>query len=85
MVVTALAGLKGDLSGHYYSLGDMTEKEQQQLIDVSFIMLHHIRITSCLAVLRLYYSSSPSLHETGLMPGGSGKAHLKAVSAAFLS
>lgn len=35
VVVTALAGLKGDLAGHYYSLGDMTEKEQQQLIDVS--------------------------------------------------
>lgn len=35
VVVTALAGLKGDLAGHYYSLGDMTDKEQQQLIDVS--------------------------------------------------
>lgn len=35
MVVTALAGLKDDLAGRYYSLGDMTEKEQQQLIDVS--------------------------------------------------
>lgn len=35
VVVTALAGLKGDLSGRYYSLGDMTEREQQQLIDVS--------------------------------------------------
>lgn len=35
VVVTALAGLKDDLSGRYYSLGDMTEKEQQQLIDVS--------------------------------------------------
>lgn len=34
VVVTALAGLKGDLAGRYYSLGDMTEKEQQQLIDV---------------------------------------------------
>lgn len=36
VVVTALAGLKGDLAGRYYSLGDMTEREQQQLIDVSF-------------------------------------------------
>ncbi|KAM4527280.1 creatine kinase S-type, mitochondrial-like [Odontesthes bonariensis] len=36
VTVTALAGLKGDLAGRYYSLGDMTEKEQQQLIDVSF-------------------------------------------------
>lgn len=35
VVVTALAGLKEDLAGRYYSLGDMTEKEQQQLIDVS--------------------------------------------------
>lgn len=34
VTVQALAGLKGDLAGHYYSLGDMTEKEQQQLIDV---------------------------------------------------
>uniref|UniRef100_A0A8C8MES6 Creatine kinase S-type, mitochondrial n=1 Tax=Oncorhynchus tshawytscha TaxID=74940 RepID=A0A8C8MES6_ONCTS len=34
VTVQALAGLKGDLSGRYYSLGDMTEKEQQQLIDV---------------------------------------------------
>lgn len=36
VVVTALAGLKGDLAGRYYGLGDMTEREQQQLIDVSF-------------------------------------------------
>lgn len=35
VVVTALSGLKGDLSGKYYSLTTMTEKEQQQLIDVS--------------------------------------------------
>lgn len=35
VVVTALSGLKGDLAGRYYSLGDMSEKEQQQLIDVS--------------------------------------------------
>uniref|UniRef100_A0AAX7VLU5 Creatine kinase S-type, mitochondrial n=1 Tax=Astatotilapia calliptera TaxID=8154 RepID=A0AAX7VLU5_ASTCA len=37
VVVTALAGLKGDLSGRYYSLGDMTEREQQQLIDEHFL------------------------------------------------
>lgn len=37
VAVTALAGLKGDLAGRYYSLGDMTEQEQQQLIDVSRI------------------------------------------------
>lgn len=35
VVVDALAGLGGDLSGHYYSLMQMTDKEQQQLIDVS--------------------------------------------------
>lgn len=39
VTVTALAGLKGDLAGRYYSLGEMTEKEQQQLIDVSFLFL----------------------------------------------
>lgn len=38
VVVTALAGLKGDLAGRYYGLGDMTEEEQQQLIDVSFVL-----------------------------------------------
>lgn len=35
VVVTALSGLKGDLTGRYYSLGEMSEREQQQLIDVS--------------------------------------------------
>jgi creatine kinase len=35
VVVTALAGLKGELAGRYYGLGDMSDKEQQQLIDVS--------------------------------------------------
>lgn len=35
MVVDALAGLKDDLTGRYYSLTQMTDKEQQQLIDVS--------------------------------------------------
>lgn len=35
VVVTALAGLKGDLSGKYYSLTNMSERDQQQLIDVS--------------------------------------------------
>uniref|UniRef100_A0A669E3R0 Creatine kinase S-type, mitochondrial n=1 Tax=Oreochromis niloticus TaxID=8128 RepID=A0A669E3R0_ORENI len=37
VAVTALAGLKGDLAGRYYSLGDMTDKEQQQLIDDHFL------------------------------------------------
>lgn len=35
VVVDALAGLRDDLAGRYYSLAQMTEKEQQQLIDVS--------------------------------------------------
>lgn len=35
VVVTALSGLKGDLSGKYYSLTNMSERDQQQLIDVS--------------------------------------------------
>lgn len=35
VVVTALAGLKGELSGKYYSLTNMSERDQQQLIDVS--------------------------------------------------
>ncbi|KAG7274035.1 hypothetical protein CRUP_030757 [Coryphaenoides rupestris] len=39
VVVTALGGLKGELAGRYYSLGDMTEQEQQQLIDVSPFLL----------------------------------------------
>uniref|UniRef100_A0A8C9SL56 Creatine kinase S-type, mitochondrial n=1 Tax=Scleropages formosus TaxID=113540 RepID=A0A8C9SL56_SCLFO len=37
VVVQALAGLKGDLAGRYYSLGDMTEHEQQRLIDEHFL------------------------------------------------
>lgn len=35
VVVQALSGLKEDLEGKYYSLTEMTEQEQQQLIDVS--------------------------------------------------
>lgn len=35
VVVTALSGLKGDLSGRYYGLAEMTDQEQQRLIDVS--------------------------------------------------
>ncbi|XP_069633411.1 creatine kinase S-type, mitochondrial isoform X2 [Haliaeetus albicilla] len=37
VVVTALSGLKGDLSGKYYSLTSMTERDQQQLIDDHFL------------------------------------------------
>ncbi len=34
VAVQALSGLKDDLEGKYYSLTEMTEQEQQQLIDV---------------------------------------------------
>ncbi|GAA6087631.1 creatine kinase S-type, mitochondrial [Tachysurus ichikawai] len=37
VTVQALSGLKGDLSGKYYSLTEMSEKEQQQLIDDHFL------------------------------------------------
>ncbi|XP_032870956.1 creatine kinase U-type, mitochondrial-like isoform X1 [Amblyraja radiata] len=37
VTVEALAGLKGDLAGRYYSLSNMTDKEQQQLIDDHFM------------------------------------------------
>ncbi|XP_077775259.1 creatine kinase U-type, mitochondrial isoform X2 [Podarcis muralis] len=33
----ALAGLSGDLAGKYYRLSEMTDKEQQQLIDDHFL------------------------------------------------
>lgn len=35
VTVMALSGLKGDLAGRYYGLSDMTDDEQQSLIDVS--------------------------------------------------
>ncbi|KAJ8393153.1 hypothetical protein AAFF_G00068360 [Aldrovandia affinis] len=37
VVVDALAGLQGELGGHYYSLVGMTEQDQQQLIDDHFL------------------------------------------------
>ncbi|XP_072036163.1 creatine kinase U-type, mitochondrial-like [Amphiura filiformis] len=37
VVVEALNDLGGDLKGHYYPLGNMTEQEQQQLIDDHFL------------------------------------------------
>jgi len=37
VVVDALANLKGDLSGKYYPLGNMTDAEQNQLIDDHFL------------------------------------------------
>lgn len=35
VAIMALEGLKGDLAGRYYKLSEMTEQDQQQLIDVS--------------------------------------------------
>uniref|UniRef100_UPI0037E7F737 creatine kinase U-type, mitochondrial-like n=1 Tax=Semicossyphus pulcher TaxID=241346 RepID=UPI0037E7F737 len=37
VAVMALSGLKGDLAGRYYSLGEMSDREQQQLIDEHFL------------------------------------------------
>ncbi|XP_034640530.1 creatine kinase U-type, mitochondrial isoform X2 [Trachemys scripta elegans] len=37
VTVDALSGLTGDLAGRYYRLSEMTEKEQQQLIDDHFL------------------------------------------------
>lgn len=37
VTVQALAGLKGDLSGRYYSLTEMSDAEQQRLIDDHFL------------------------------------------------
>uniref|UniRef100_A0AAV2MND1 Creatine kinase S-type, mitochondrial n=1 Tax=Knipowitschia caucasica TaxID=637954 RepID=A0AAV2MND1_KNICA len=37
VVVTALSGLQGELSGRYYSLGELSESEQQQLINEHFL------------------------------------------------
>ncbi|KAK7125316.1 hypothetical protein R3I93_020864 [Phoxinus phoxinus] len=37
VTVQALAGLKGDLSGRYYSLTEMSDVEQQRLIDDHFL------------------------------------------------
>lgn len=34
VVVQALSGLKEDLAGKYYSLSEMSEKDQKQLINV---------------------------------------------------
>uniref|UniRef100_A0A8B9H633 Creatine kinase S-type, mitochondrial n=1 Tax=Astyanax mexicanus TaxID=7994 RepID=A0A8B9H633_ASTMX len=37
VAVQALSGLRGDLAGRYYSLSEMTELEQQRLIDEHFL------------------------------------------------
>lgn len=50
VVVNALAGLKGNLVGKYYSLTEMTEQEQEQLINVSIcpsdLYIHHVIVCS---------------------------------------
>lgn len=74
VVVDALAGLKGDLAGRYYSLTQMTEKEQQQLIDVSDIITNmltpppqqqhwlHIHSASHLCLNRTTFSLTSQCH-----------------------
>lgn len=49
VVVNALAGLQDNLTGRYYSLTEMTEQEQQQLIDVCICPanLHKHHVTLC--------------------------------------
>lgn len=37
LLVTALGGMEGELSGKYYPLGNMTKEEEQQLIDDHFL------------------------------------------------
>lgn len=37
LLVTALAGMEGELAGKYYPLGGMTKEEEQQLIDDHFL------------------------------------------------
>lgn len=55
VVVTALAGLKGDLSGKYYSLTNMSERDQQQLIDVSIAL-----VLTPSSLTLVYFYPSPS-------------------------
>lgn len=61
VVVSALSGLKGDLAGRYYSLGEMSHQEQQQLIDVSeqaplFITLAVEKVSPYFIPLSPYWS-----------------------------
>lgn len=46
VVINALSGLQGNLAGKYYSLTEMTDEEQQQLIDVGIrmqlLVLQHV-------------------------------------------
>lgn len=70
VAVTALAGLKGDLAGHYYSLGDMTEKEQQQLIDVSYCWAGDTVYVFCI----LFYNNN-NPHNAKFKYTGSKVAH----------
>ena len=38
IVSNALSGLQGELQGKYYPLNKMTDKEQEQLIEVIFYL-----------------------------------------------
>lgn len=53
VVVDALAGLKGDLAGKYYSLTQMTEQEQQQLIDVG-IFSNVVNVIQCCSTQEVF-------------------------------
>ncbi|KAJ4938187.1 hypothetical protein JOQ06_002812 [Pogonophryne albipinna] len=53
VVVDALAGLKDDLAGKYYSLTVMTDAEQQQLIDDHFLFDKPVsRLLNCSGMAR---------------------------------
>lgn len=68
VVIDALSGLKGDLTGRYYSLTQMTEKEQQQLIDVScahkmqFYDIHGVKMYQILFTCKVKSSSLSLFH-----------------------
>ncbi|XP_015265879.1 PREDICTED: zinc transporter ZIP1-like [Gekko japonicus] len=71
----ALGGLAGDLAGKYYRLSDMTEKEQQQLIDLDFPLPELILALGFLLVLVTEHvvldcSEPPGDEATLLLPPG---------------
>lgn len=59
VVVNALAGLQANLAGRYYSLTEMTEEEQQQLIDVC-ICPTYLSYSMIRAVIN-YYLALPAV------------------------
>lgn len=91
VAVQALAGLKGDLSGRYYSLTDMTDQEQQRLIDVSIVQFC-FQVLSCfvynvtvelsfmLAWLRSISSLTSQFLHCSLRPGWPGTGRMLVAS-----